>query len=1247
MSTKQVVCLLRRSFSLFVHLAVMASLVTSLATATGARKAGDFGTPNRLPFQTQAAEKAATAGFSPSSPATWTPDKQVAADTYSTDSPSMSTDSNGHLWMAVECGDSSHEKRGIRLMQSTDRGNTWTHISSIYMAYNLEDPDIAIDPYTDKVYIVYAREFSVGVDWDILYGIHTPGEGTVWGLVIDNDSDYDYNPSITCEYQYDDANYLYVSYTCAIDLDDQDLMFARSIDHGQSWVTTKLHGGSDSDVYIESDITNAEGRVYLAYRHSADFWDLVGESDIWVDWSASYGSSWVQAKVVDNSPRAVYEPSVAATHGGHTVVVAYMYKYSDNDYDVQYAYSTDSGITWSAYNALANDSGYHEVWPSLTVDGWGFTGNDIYGKIHAVYVTKDGNLWYRSTDYSTPTAWSPTEKVGDPGTINTYYPAVVAITTQLRRGVWYPCVAWKAGYVHYSTMALHPAVATSAATAVGTTTATLNGNLSDWGTAGSVLTSFEWGTSISYGNETTPESSWGTGSFSANLSSLLPDTTYHFRAKAVGDGTSYGDDMTFTTGTTPPTVTTSAATGVGTVSATLNGNLSSLGTALSVQVSFEWGPTIGYGTTTTSQTYIGTGDFSAGISGLTPGTAYHFRAKAAGDGTAYGGDMTFTTDVLPNQGPSQPSNTSPTDGAIGVSLTPMLSSSAFSDPDAGDTHAASQWQMITSPWDYASPAFDSGTDTKNLTGITVPSGKLAYSTLYYWRVRHQDNHGAWSAWSLETSFTTVSSSGDTTPPAAVADLAATAASSTSVTLTWTAPGDDGNTGTASIYDIRYSTGTITDANWGSASLCSGEPSPGAAGATQTFTIKDLSPDTTYYFAVMTADEVSNWSGLSNIASRKTEAIPPDDQPPAQPAGVSPVDGATGVSLTPIMEASAFSDPDSGDTHAASQWQIDDDPWDFSSPAFDSGTDTTNLTSITVPSGKLIDSTLYYWRVRYQDQHGVWSDWSDEMHFTTTGVPNQQPNQPDNTAPATGSTRVSVTPILEASAFSDPDSGDTHAASQWQIDDDPWDFSSPAFDSGTDTTNLTSISIPSGKLTYSTLYYWRVRYQDSHGAWSAWSEEAHFNTMSASADSTPPTTPSIADDGVTTTSTSELHAVWTSSDAESGIAEYLYAVGTSPGGNDVLDWTSAGAATEKTITGLSMTPGQTYYVSVKAVNGQGLTSEVGSSDGITVAADDGEPEPKPGDKGGVPFWLWILVALGVVGAGAGGFLFWQRLKAKSA
>jgi hypothetical protein len=222
---------------------------------------------------------------------------------------------------------------------------------------------------------------------------------------------------------------------------------------------------------------------------------------------------------------------------------------------------------------------------------------------------------------------------------------------------------------------------------------------------------------------------------------------------------------------------------------------------------------------------------------------------------------------------------------------------------------------------------------------------------------------------------------DTTPPAAITSLAATDATANSVALTWTAPGDDGNTGTASSYDIRYSTATISEANWGSADQCSGEPSPQPAGTAQTFPVTGLSPDTTYYFAMKTADEIPNWSDLSNVPSRKTEAVTPVNQPPVQPGNTAPTAGATGVSLTPTLSSSAFSDPDSGDTHAATQWQVDDTPWDYVSPAFDSGTDATNLTSISIPSGALTTSNLYWWRVRYQDNHGAWSDWSSETSFT--------------------------------------------------------------------------------------------------------------------------------------------------------------------------------------------------------------------------------------------------------------------------
>ena len=86
--------------------------------------------------------------------------------------------------------------------------------------------------------------------------------------------------------------------------------------------------------------------------------------------------------------------------------------------------------------------------------------------------------------------------------------------------------------------------------------------------------------------------------------------------------------------------------------------------------------------------------------------------------------------------------------------------------------------------------------------------------------------------------------------------------------------------------------------------------------------------------------------------------------------------------------------------------------------------------------------------------------------------------------------------LQASPFVDPDAGDNHQASQWRVTKTRGDYSTPVFESGADTTNLTRIVVPSGKLDYDTTYYWQVRYQDSEGNWSSWSAETGFGTGAA-------------------------------------------------------------------------------------------------------------------------------------------------------
>ena len=206
--------------------------------------------------------------------------------------------------------------------------------------------------------------------------------------------------------------------------------------------------------------------------------------------------------------------------------------------------------------------------------------------------------------------------------------------------------------MQFTTGPAPPVATTSDVAKIKTTSATLRGSLDSLGTATTVTVSFEWGTATgSYTHTTADQARTSTGAFSADLTGLTPGTTYYYRAKADGDGDPvYGEEKPFTTPTTAPSVTTNDATEVHSTSATLNGIIDSLGTAGSVEVSFEWGLTTAYGSETTPGSKTTTGDFNATLTNLSSNITYHFRAKATGHGIAYGADMMFTTgNTLPEQ----------------------------------------------------------------------------------------------------------------------------------------------------------------------------------------------------------------------------------------------------------------------------------------------------------------------------------------------------------------------------------------------------------------------------------------------------------------------------------------------------------------------------------------------------------------------------------------------------------------------
>ena len=192
-----------------------------------------------------------------------------------------------------------------------------------------------------------------------------------------------------------------------------------------------------------------------------------------------------------------------------------------------------------------------------------------------------------------------------------------------------------------------PAVTTNPATKVAAFSATLNGSVNPRGAT--TMVSFQYGLTTSYGSTTPMQTQNGNTlrPVSANITGLLANRTYHFRIVAHNNGgTSFGADRIFTTltATGPPVVATNPATLIASFSATLNGSLNPHG--LTTTVSFQYGTTTAYGSTTSMQTQTGNTyrNIAANISGLTPNTVYHFRIVATNSaGTRFGGDRTFTT----------------------------------------------------------------------------------------------------------------------------------------------------------------------------------------------------------------------------------------------------------------------------------------------------------------------------------------------------------------------------------------------------------------------------------------------------------------------------------------------------------------------------------------------------------------------------------------------------------------------------
>ena len=195
------------------------------------------------------------------------------------------------------------------------------------------------------------------------------------------------------------------------------------------------------------------------------------------------------------------------------------------------------------------------------------------------------------------------------------------------------------------------------------------------------------------------------------------------------------------------------------------------------------------------------------------------------------------------------------DGGVGQAM--LYEVRKFSQPFTEET-----WKDGVEVGGVQAPQLSGTTETLVIGGLT--DGKT-----YYFGLRSQDEGLNWSPLSNVAEVGTLT---DMEPPAAITDLAAPLVGRSQVTLTWTAPGDNGLEGQAAAYALRYAEFPITEETWNQAEVVEIVPEPSAPGEQDQVIVSQLTPGTAYYFAVRTGDDRANWSDLSNILQVNTKTL---------------------------------------------------------------------------------------------------------------------------------------------------------------------------------------------------------------------------------------------------------------------------------------------------------------------------------------------------------------------------------------
>ncbi|OGS27645.1 MAG: hypothetical protein A2297_00215 [Elusimicrobia bacterium RIFOXYB2_FULL_48_7] len=454
-----------------------------------------------------------------------------------------------------------------------------------------------------------------------------------------------------------------------------------------------------------------------------------------------------------------------------------------------------------------------------------------------------------------------------------------------------------------------------------------------------------------------------------------------------------------------------------------------------------------------------------------------------------------------------------------------------------------------------------------------------------------------------------------------ADVSATF-STASLSANWT-PGIDNESG---IKGYIFAAGTSAGA-----SNIVGWTTLGNVQSTTTY--KTLSMGVTYYFSVKAVNGIDLISATSANSNGQYVAV--DGTPPSAPVTVR--DG-TGVDISSTISAAqlyanwdAGGDAESGISGYKYAIGTSAGATDTSGWASNSGT------SVLKTGLSLSIGATYYFTVKSVNGAGLESALAANSNgvvvVSTADVTAPIPPSIVRDGAATGvdiSSSMSLNTLsANWAAGSDPESGIT--GYQYAIGTSAGGTNTAAW---TAVGNVLSATRSGLALAAGATYYFSVKSVNGNNLVSATAANSNGQYIVAvdTGDATPPLNITAVRDGTgaditATTVLTEINANWDpSADAESGIARYWYAIGTTAGGTEFVPWTDNGQLTGINVTGVTMTEGVTYYISVKAENNVGLQS-------ASTTTSNGQVALPPAPPDTVPPVISLVTAGGITGTGA--------------